>query len=135
MKIIGLALVVFSIVKISVNPVFFSFLLASGIIFLVAGKVVILKIDDTEIRFDRYYLNGTINRSEVIKLVDIVKIEFKEGRSHLEDIFLIGALPAKDPDRLIIHKKHSETLEYKLHFYKSEIKQVREILEKKITVW
>ena len=131
-KIIGLVLVVFSIVKMSLNPGFFSFSLLMGIIFLVAGKVVILKIDDKELRFDRYYLNGTINRTEVIKLNDILGIEFKEGRTHLEDIFLIGSLPERDPDRIIIHRKHSEKNEYELHFYKSEISRIVDTLEKKI---
>ena len=130
MKIIGLALVVFSIAMMSVNPVFFVFLLILGIIFLVAGKVVIVKIDDKEIRFDRYYLNGTINKTEVIKLDDIVHVEFKEGRTHLEDIFLGGLLPEKDPDKLIIQKSHAETSEYELHIYKSEISKIVEALEK-----
>jgi len=135
LKMIGLVLIVFSIVKLTGNPGFFAFSFAIGAIFLLAGKVVIVSIDDKDIRFDRYYLNGTINKSEVIKLEDIVRIEYEEGRTNLEDIFLIGAIPSKNPDKLKIHRKSSETHEYELHFYKSEIRLIIETLNKRVNTF
>ena len=115
----------------TVNPGFFIFFLIVGATFLLAGNIIQIKIDDYEIHFVRYYLNGTIKKTEGIKLKDITKIEYEQGRTSWEDIFL-SAIPSKNPDKLIIYRKSSEIKEYELHFYKSEIRLIIETLNKKV---
>ncbi|MCZ4409995.1 hypothetical protein O3Q51_14330 [Cryomorphaceae bacterium 1068] len=129
LKVIGVVLIVFAIIKMTVNPAFFTFLLVVGVIFLWAGKILRIEIDNHEIRFIRYYLNGTIKKTDRIKLADIVKVEYEEGSTIWEDLFL-SAIPSRNPDKLIIYRKHEEPSEYELYFYKSEIRVIVEILNK-----
>ncbi|PLX07806.1 MAG: hypothetical protein C0596_09405 [Marinilabiliales bacterium] len=126
-----MAIIIFSIINMSVNLVLYIIILGIGVLLLLLGEINRMEINETEVCYYRYFLFGIIKKKEIIKIDEIDKIDYQKAHLDWDDLFT-GTFGLVNNGTVSILDKNDVENEFSFLFYPNEVKRIVDILNEQI---